>query len=657
MTSTPTDAERVTRLADELSELGRRLAWARHELLTLPLAGGSPAAPRAAPIQPHPAGAWPAPPLGPARPPLGPPPPAAPTSARPGGDRLLGGRVLAWVGGSMTLIGVVLFLVLAASRGWFGVPARLIAGAALGVALVQVGRWVRRKQPGPGGEVGATALAGTGVAALYLDVGAATAKYQYLPEPVGMLAGLLVAGIGLVLADRWRSAQLAGGVLLGAGFLMPAVTGGSMPLLVALVVVAQAAAVPVVARRGWRATAVIGAAFPLVYGTAAAWHTRFAELFGASGGRLTVTFALVAGFLVGTVGAVVTVRRLPVGLAAGVLVAAPVPALQLAGAHGGVLGGWLAASIGVALLGVALLGVVPAAVPLGGRFAPLPGPVRAAAAAAGAVAVFQATVLWLDGAALTGVLLGQALTLTVVCWSTGRRVPLVGALGYGAAGLWLALTRDAPLRALTVFPADPYLDAGRPDHAALITGLSLSLLTLLLVAGFLLAADRSGWLRPTAAAAARAWLPAGLVTLYGAAGVVVTTGLLIAPVPVGFVTAHAVVTVSWTLAALVLLARGVARPTPRWAGLLLVGAAVAKLLLFDLVALDGLARVGAFVGAGLVLLAAGARYSRLVAAQQPDEVDGPPGQRADHRQPGQPDQPGDHRDGVLDQRPGPGEPG
>ncbi len=41
----------------------------------------------------------------------------------------------------------------------------------------------------------------------------------------------------------------------------------------------------------------------------------------------------------------------------------------------------------------------------------------------------------------------------------------------------------------------------------------------------------------------------------------------------------------------------------------MVGAAVLKLALFDLSALDGLARVGAFLGAGLVLLAAGARYA------------------------------------------------
>jgi uncharacterized membrane protein len=43
-------------------------------------------------------------------------------------------------------------------------------------------------------------------------------------------------------------------------------------------------------------------------------------------------------------------------------------------------------------------------------------------------------------------------------------------------------------------------------------------------------------------------------------------------------------------------------------------------VLFDLVALDGLARVGAFLGAGLVLLAAGTRYTRLVAEAERDAV-------------------------------------
>jgi uncharacterized membrane protein len=84
----------------------------------------------------------------------------------------------------------------------------------------------------------------------------------------------------------------------------------------------------------------------------------------------------------------------------------------------------------------------------------------------------------------------------------------------------------------------------------------------------------------------------------------------------GFTTGHALVTVSWTVAALVLLARGISRPALRVAGMALVAAAVAKLVLFDLGALDGLARVAAFLGAGLVLLAAGTRYARLITEHQ-----------------------------------------
>jgi uncharacterized membrane protein len=94
---------------------------------------------------------------------------------------------------------------------------------------------------------------------------------------------------------------------------------------------------------------------------------------------------------------------------------------------------------------------------------------------------------------------------------------------------------------------------------------------------------------------------------------VVALALLMSPTRSGFVGGHAVVTVLWTVVALVLLARGIRRPALRVAGLVVVGAAVAKLVLFDLVALDGLARVAAFLGAGLLLLAAGTRYARLVA--------------------------------------------
>lgn len=605
--------ERVARLAAELDELGRRLAWARHELLSLPIA--------AYPALPMPQ----------------PPPPAVPTtdpgsaveagssdpapaSKRPNDTAdARGGRVMAWVGGSITLLGVVMFLALAASRGWFGAPARLVVGALLGFALVGAGYRLHRR---PGGRTGALALAATGMAALYLDLGTATARYHYLPNPAGLALGLLVAAAGLAMADRWQAQPLAGGAVIGVGALMPVLADGDWPLLVALVLVPQLAAAPVVARRRWTMLATVAALFPVLYGSVAVFAVGLSE-----GADRTPTLAAVLAVFV--VGAALAVCASPAGLdersvggcfvtgagRAGRFVAAPVPALAMASAvYGDWRGALLAGLVGVAALAVA---VAPS---LAVRVTRMRWParldldpaMRVSAGAAGGVAIFEATVLALGGAALTGVLLGQALVLVVLAAAVERRGPLFAAAGYGAVGLGLAVVKDAPVRALAVFPAEPYLRLGEPDRRALLTGLALSMLVVLLAVAVVLAAARPRLVRREPESA---WLcaPAGAIGLYGATGTMITAALLAVPSRSGFVGGHAVVTISWTLVALVLLARGIARRGLRLAGLALAAAAVAKLLLFDLVALDGLARVAAFVGAGLLILAAGSHYARLVA--------------------------------------------
>ncbi|MBO0850311.1 MAG: DUF2339 domain-containing protein, partial [Pseudonocardia sp.] len=262
---TPEPSERVARLATELDELGRRLACARHELLSLPVAAPAPrpTPPPAPPIEP-PAGLGGS--HGGAAEGLTDPAPASASARHSGTADPRGGRVMAWAGGSITLLGVVMFLALAASRGWFGVPARLVAGALLGVALVGAGHRLYRH---PGGRAGAVALAATGIAALYLDLAAATARYHYLPNPAGLALGLVVAVAGLALADRWRAQPLASGAVIGVGALMPALTDGDWPLLVAMVLVPQLAAAPVVARRAWARLAMVAGLFPVLYGMVA----------------------------------------------------------------------------------------------------------------------------------------------------------------------------------------------------------------------------------------------------------------------------------------------------------------------------------------------------------------------------------------------------
>lgn len=602
MAQTTLDTGRVHGLANELAELTWRLDRARAELVSW-----SALAAQQAPAAPQPQAAQQAPTeqpdagqpdAGQQTPQQGRPESAPePVTRRPSGSEV---NVLAWVGGAITLVGVVLFLALAASRGWFGVPLRLALGGALGMTLVGIAARLHRREDG---RTGALALAATGIAALYLDVGTATAKYDYLPHAVGLGLGLLVAVAGIALADRWRSQRLACGVLVGVGVLLPFVNNGPVALLVALVLVPQLASVPSVIRRHWMWLGVVASVFPVLYG----WVAVFGALLSESNDRWPSTAVLVAVFVVGAALAVLSTRGVTqaraVAFGAARLVAAPLPALGMAQDWNGWQGALLAGAIGCALLAIAGLG----------RVVDLPRPVTLAGAAAGGVAIFQATALAVHGAGLTGVLLGQALVLTVLAFLLGRKGPLFAAGCYGLVGLGLALAHDAPLGALVEFPSEPYLSSlGVPNPSALLTGLTLSVLVLLLAVAMLVTGSRlrlfradvdSVWL----------WAPVGAIGLYGAAGMVLTVALLMVPRQAGFVGGHAVVTISWTVVALGLLVRGIRRPVLRIAGLVLVAAAVAKLFLFDLVALDGLARVAAFVGAGLLLLAAGSGYARLVA--------------------------------------------
>jgi uncharacterized membrane protein len=626
MAPTPPQRHRFDRLAAELAELSDRLDQARAELLSWPATPE----PTTRPPVPDPSTGTPEP---------GTPEPDGPESDAPPPGPAVGaatpepGRarrdvaVLVWAGGAITLVGVVMFLLLAASRGMLAIPVRLGLGALLGLVLVGFG--ARRNNARDGG-IGAPALAATGFAVLYLDLGAATAMYEYLPTPVGLGVGLLITGSGLALADRWRSQPLAVGVVLGIGSLLPALTRDSPPLLVALVLLPQLASAPVVLRRAWGWLAVVASAFPLLYGASLVMNTLLWSSLGL-GTRADAVLASVAVLVVGAGVAVTTARVLDPVVGALRVVAAPAPALGVAVACAPRPGALLAG-------GVALVLLLPAAAVAlarrrcwAGRFAVaqrlIPDAMVVGFLVAGAVAAFEATVLLLHGGALTAVLLGQAVALAVLAGIGRRRAVLALSCGYGATGLVPSLVRDAPLRALVEFPTRPYFtlpdnwvpyrhwsatEVGPPDHSAILLGLSLSVLVLLLAARVLIAghtiseAGKSSW-------SVWFWAPVGAVGLYGAAGTVITSALLLAPSLAGFVGGHAVVTISWTLLGLALLAPGIRLPVPRITGLVLIASAIGKLVLFDLVTLDGLARVAAFVGAGLLLLAAGGRYARLVA--------------------------------------------
>jgi hypothetical protein len=216
-------------------------------------------------------------------------------------------------------------------------------------------------------------------------------------------------------------------------------------------------------------------------------------------------------------------------------------------------------------------------------------------------------------------LLGEALVLLAVAHRTRRRGVLAAAAPFALVGLVVALAGALPLSLLVAFPARGFVVLA-PDstdvYAALpgplVGAVGVALLLVALGIGALAVLARLGLLGD-ASRRALAAAGLGLVALYGATGTVVALALLVAPSRAGFLAGHVLVTVSWTAVALVLLARGLRASLPRVLGGVLVVAAVAKLILFDLTALDGIARVAAFLGAGIVLLVAGTRYARALA--------------------------------------------
>ena len=595
--------------------------------------------------------------------PAGPPQTArgATAAGAPQRSPLTGARLLAWTGGAVTLLGVVLLLALAASRGWFTPPARVAFGAVLGAGLVGLGAWLHRRESA---RAGALALVATGFATLYLVDAAATAIFGYLPALPALLLALVIAGAGLGLADRWRTQVLAGGVVVGAAVLAPALADGW--LLVALVLVLQLAAVLVVLRRRWAVLMLLAAAGPVLYGMYAV---------AAEEAVLAVVGVAAAVLLVALATAALALRRIPAasapasdgrralpgggaqsvsspaaegrmtvpGSTAQAMSSAPpaaggrkaipgdTPAAerpQIPGADPatgrsartwvGAIAAVVAAAVLPALVAAPTLGGWRGALLAGGAAAALavlvglPGarPVKVAAGVAAVTALLTATVVGLDGAPAVLAVLGEALVAALVAVGLRSRFAMITALVLGGMAWIAAVQRDAPITTLVRFTVAPTV----PE---LVTAVAASALIVALAAALLVAGGRLGWIRPDASRAA-IWVPIGLVWLYGAAGVIVNAALLVSPTSTGFTAGHAVVTVSWTVGALVLLARGLRRQALRIAGLVLVAAAVAKLVLFDLVALDGLARVIAFLGAGLVLLAAGTRYARLVAeAEQP----------------------------------------
>jgi uncharacterized membrane protein len=195
------------------------------------------------------------------------PPSARRVASLPGAglEDLVGGRVLAWVGGLAVLVGLLFFLVVAASRGWIGDVARVLMAGGASVLLLAAGAWLHERR---GRSEAALAAAAAGIAGMFATAVVAGPVYDLVPAPAALVLALGSGTVATLLALRFEAPGIGWLGILGA-LLAPALVGAAGDGVgVALMLVAYAASGAVLLWQRWHALA--GAAF-LVAAPQLAW--------------------------------------------------------------------------------------------------------------------------------------------------------------------------------------------------------------------------------------------------------------------------------------------------------------------------------------------------------------------------------------------------
>jgi uncharacterized membrane protein len=365
-----------------------------------------------------------------------PPPPRVPRRAATGLrlnlgrddlEDLLGGRVLAWVGGLAVLVGIVFLFALAASSGWIGETARVALGAAGSAGLLALGVWIHERKSRSDAALAAVAA---GISGLFVTITVATQVYDLLPP---LLGAVLVVGAGAAattLSVLWESRGVAGLGILGAVaapiLAGAAGTGGTMAIL--FVALASASAVLLWQRWDWLALGAFTLATPQwVY--FATGHADQPEI-------LAVLLAF------GVLGVVVALGH-DLRIRAERLRASSVFLLALNALVAGAVG-WYAftelAGPGAGNAWVAAVALVHLGVGFAGRRLGLTGDVRLLSLAIGAVAGNVAFGLFADGLVLSVVWAASAVGFAALVRRLVSADPAEAVLAQAGLGGHLALT-------------------------------------------------------------------------------------------------------------------------------------------------------------------------------------------------------------------------
>jgi uncharacterized membrane protein len=586
-------------------------------------------------------------------------------------EDLVGGRLLAWVGGLAVALGVIFLLAIAVSRGWIGEVERTVLAGLLSGGLLAAGVRARGRR---GRTEAAKAAAAAGIVGLFATALVAGSVYQLVPALLAVAAAIAVGATAAVLAVRWAAPGIAALGILGA-LASPIVLDGmasSSAVVMLFVATASATAVVIWQRWTWLGFATYAIATPqwllflwgvdtdaivlavlvafgaLTAAAAVGFEVRSrAKTIGIASILLLSLNALVLG-LVGVawldhadvwlgflalahiavgVGSRRTTRISPdlamAGLALGVVLADVAAARVLDGLP--LVLGWAAGGAlfaGLTRLAVPGLDRRAALVGLGGHLAlALTSAVLVAPAGSvtGQIALIAvaATALISGRVAEEGRMILDATALALVAYVTVTGLDdlrLTVALAMETFGLIVIARRHrddiVAVGGATAFAALTAVHAvvALAPPEALIHGLDQPLAAAAGLGAATAVVALLGLLERTWAA------PAALLVLYLASAELVSA---FADTPQ---LAQALLSALWAATGVGLLVAGLVRDEVvlRQAALALLAVTVAKVFLYDLASLDSLSRVASFIALGLLLLAGAFAWQRIRPRPLPD---------------------------------------
>lgn len=176
------------------------------------------------------------------------PPPAPFSISRIEFERVFGGRVLAWIGGFATLLGVIFLMRSAVDSSWFTEEVRALLAAVGSLSLLGFGVWLHERKGQL--ELGRLLVA-VGIPGLYATTVVSTQAYDLISPVLGLEAAALIGLIGVAVAVRWSS-MLVGSVGILGALAAPIMVGTiSEASSIAFVAVALAAGVGVLLWQRW----------------------------------------------------------------------------------------------------------------------------------------------------------------------------------------------------------------------------------------------------------------------------------------------------------------------------------------------------------------------------------------------------------------------